>query len=115
LQLAILLATDVKKYSGAWNFGPVNADNLPVLHIAKKIVATWGKGEINLQVDPNAVHEANLLQLDISKVINELKWKPKMDTEKAIERTIAWYKFFYEGKKTAIALMEEDISYYQSL
>ena len=115
LQLAILLPTDVKKYGGAWNFGPSNADHLPVLHIAEKAIATWGKGEIDLQVDPDALHEANLLKLDISKAINELKWKPKMDTEKAIERTIAWYKFFYEGNKTASALMEEDISYYQSL
>ena len=115
LQLAILLATDVNKYGGAWNFGPANADNLPVLHIAEKAIAKWGKGEIDLQVDPDAVHEANLLKLDISKAINELKWKPLMDTEKAIERTIAWYKSFYEEKATAISLMESDILYYQSL
>ena len=115
LQLAQALAADVNKYGGAWNFGPANADNLPVLHIAEKAIAKWGKGEIDLQIDPDAVHEANLLKLDISKAINELKWKPLMDTEKAVERTIVWYKSFYEGNKTASALMKEDILFYQSL
>lgn len=115
LQLALLLATDAKKYGGAWNFGPANTDNLSVLHIAKKAIAIWGNGEIDLQADPLAVHEANLLKLDISKAINELKWKPKMDADQAIAKTITWYKSFYEGNKTAFSLLENDILYYQSL
>ena len=115
LQLAQLLSTDAKKYGGAWNFGPANADNLPVLHIAKNAITTWGKGQIDLQADPNAMHEANLLQLDISKAMNELQWKPLMNTQQAIEKTIAWYKAFYEGRKNASALIEADVLYYNSL
>lgn len=115
LQLAQLLSTDAKKYGGAWNFGPANADNLPVLHIAQNAIAIWGKGKIDLQADPNAMHEANLLQLDISKVMNELQWKPSMNTQQAIERSIAWYKVFYEGRKNASALIEADVLYYNSL
>jgi CDP-glucose 4,6-dehydratase len=115
LQLAHALANNVNKYSGAWNFGPVNADNLPVLDIAQLAIAAWQKGEIILQVDPNAVHEANLLHLDISKAMYELQWKPSMNTQQAIERTIAWYKTYYEEKATAESLMEMDILYYQSL
>lgn len=115
LQLAQYLSIDVNKYSGAWNFGPADTDHLPVLQIAEKAIAIWGKGEIDLQVDPDAVHEANLLKLDISKAMNELKWKPTMNTQQAIERTTAWYKAFYEEKATAVLLMEKDILYYQSL
>jgi CDP-glucose 4,6-dehydratase len=115
LRLGALLSTDPFKYGGAWNFGPNGSDNLPVLNIAKQAIGTWGKGKINLQVDENVPREAGLLKLDISKVINELGWKPQMNTEVAINRTIKWYKSFYDEKATAVELMEADILYYQSL
>ena len=115
LQLGILLRNNPQKYSGAWNFGPANADNLPVFDIAKRAIKIWGIGKIDLQVNPNAPHEAGLLKLDISKAINEMPWKPQMDTALAIERTILWYKSFYENKKTAPELLQADISYYQTL
>ena len=115
LQLGSLLSANPVKYSGAWNFGPVNADNLPVIDIVKQAIEIWGDGKINLQVDPHALHEAGLLKLDISKAINELGWKPKMNTTTAIERTIQWYKSFYEKSETSEALLEADILYYQSL
>jgi CDP-glucose 4,6-dehydratase len=115
LQLATLLTANPLKFSGAWNFGPFNADNLPVINIAQQAIATWGKGKIDQQVDRNAVHEAGLLKLDISKAINELGWKPAMNTAAAIERTIRWYKSFYEEGKTASALLEADFLFYQTL
>jgi CDP-glucose 4,6-dehydratase len=115
LQLGISLSIEPSKYEGAWNFGPSNADNLPVIDIAQQAISIWGKGKIDLQIDPNALHEAKFLKLDISKAINELPWKPKMDTTMAIERTIQWYKSFYNGEQTAIQLLEADILYYQSL
>ena len=115
LQLGVSLSQHPSKYEGAWNFGPSNADNLPVIDIAQQAIDIWGKGKIDLQIDPNALHEAKLLKLDISKAINELPWKPKMDTAMAIERTIQWYKSFYNGEQTALQLLEADILYYQSL
>ncbi len=115
LQLAVLLAKDPKKYSGSWNFGPASSDNLPVMTIVEQAIKIWGKGNIDLQIDANAPHEAGLLKLDISKAINEMQWKPQMNTASAIERTIAWYKSFYESKKTALQLLEDDIAYYQTL
>ncbi len=115
LQLAQALSTDVEKFGGAWNFGPVKADNLPVIHIAKLAIAIWKKGELVLNVNPKAMHEANLLQLDINKAMNVLQWKPLMDTQQAVERAIAWYKAFYEECATAVSLMEKDIVFYQSL
>lgn len=115
LQIGILLAEDPFKYGGAWNFGPANADNLPVLEIVQHAIDIWGSGKIDLQVNQNALHEAGLLKLDISKAGNVMGWKPRMNTSEAIERTITWYKSFYEGTKTAVELLEADISYYKSL
>ncbi len=115
LLLGALLSKDPLKYCGAWNFGPDNTDNLPVLNIAQQAINIWGKGKIGVQANPNDPHEAGLLKLDISKALNELGWKPKMNTNTAIERTINWYKSFYEDTATAVELLEADILYYQSL
>ena len=108
LQLGASLSKEPLKYCGAWNFGPANSDNLPVLNIAKQAIDIWGKGAIDIRADPNAPHEAGLLKLDISKAVNELGWKPQMNTEAAINRTINWYKLFYEEKATAVELLEAD-------
>lgn len=115
LQLGAALQQEPIKYTGAWNFGPSHSDNLPVITIAEQAIAIWGKGRINLQVDPNAPHEAKLLKLDISKVVNELHWQPRMHTATAIDRTIKWYKSFYENEKTALELLDADVIFYQSL
>ena len=115
LKLGSLLFSDSFKYGGAWNFGPDVSDNIPVLNIAEQAIGIWGKGNINIQTARNDLHEAGLLKLDITKAINELAWRPKMNTETAIDRTIKWYKSFYEREATAVELMEADISYYKSL
>ncbi|MEP7108121.1 MAG: CDP-glucose 4,6-dehydratase [Ferruginibacter sp.] len=115
LQLGELLAGSPLKYGGAWNFGPANADNLPVSDIVRRAIDVWGNGNIVLQIDPNALHETGMLKLDISKAVNLLGWKPQLNTSESIERTIYWYKSFYEGTATAAELLEADILYYQSL
>jgi CDP-glucose 4,6-dehydratase len=38
-----------------------------------------------------------LLKLDISKAKHYLKWNPTYNAEKAIEKTINWYKNYYEN------------------
>lgn len=115
LQLALQLSANPVKFSGAWNFGPANAGNLPVSDIVKQAINIWGKGTIELQVEPGALHEAGLLKLDISKAINEMGWKPRMTTTTAIEKTIQWYQSFYERHIPAAKLVEADILYYQTL
>jgi CDP-glucose 4,6-dehydratase len=115
LQLAFALDQNPIKYSGAWNFGPYDADNLPVLAIAKKAIEIWGEGAYKVQIDTNAPHEAGLLKLDISKVVNILNWKPHMNTLQAITKSIQWYKNFYKNKNTVIELLDSDINFYKSL
>ena len=50
--------------------------------------------------DQNKVyHEARNLKLDCSKAIQHLGWTPTWDTKKALEKTILWYKDFYENNQ----------------
>lgn len=92
LLLGAKLEENPVKYAEAYNFGPQIEDNLTVKQLVDKAIAIWGYGEYVDGSDPNAPHEAKLLQLDISKAIRELNWHPKMNSAKAIDLTLEWYK-----------------------
>jgi CDP-glucose 4,6-dehydratase len=92
----LLLASEMygepQKVCSAWNFGPDHNSIITVGKVADKVVAHWGNGSwINVS-NENTPHEANLLNLDISKAKSYLKWFPTWDAEKAIEETVDWYK-----------------------
>jgi CDP-glucose 4,6-dehydratase len=97
LLLAASMLKDKEKYSSAWNFGPRDSDVLSVEEILKLSVNFWGKGSIELDEGHNP-HEANLLKLDISKAKSYLKWNPAYDVNRAVDKTINWYKNYYENK-----------------
>jgi CDP-glucose 4,6-dehydratase len=115
LKLGILLTKEPYFYSGAWNFGPENVGNLPVIEIVNKAISIYGSGEYLIKGNSNEPHEANLLQLNISKAKDLLKWTPKLDSTKAIDLTVNWYKSFFQRSNTAYELVSDDINYYLSL
>ena len=92
LILGKLLHEDAARFSGAYNFGPVANDHLPVKDLVNIAIKCWGKGSWIDTSDPTQPHEAGLLQLDINKAIMELNWHPKLKSSAAIEWTINWYK-----------------------
>lgn len=51
--------------------------------------------------DPNAVHEAGLLNLDIRKARRILGWKPRWNFEKTVEETVKWYGLVNKGECAA--------------
>ena len=97
LLLGHLLLTEGKKYAEGFNFGPDNKSILTVEEVAKQVIKSYGKGEIKVHKKDN-LHEANLLTLDITKAREVLHWIPSLTVEQAIEKTVAWYKNFYEVK-----------------
>ncbi|PRR82855.1 CDP-glucose 4,6-dehydratase [Clostridium vincentii] len=97
LWLGALMLKDKEKYSSSWNFGPRDTDSLNVDEILNLAIKSWGKG--NIIIDKNEQpHEANLLKLDISKVKAYLKWYPVYEVNKAVDKTIQWYKSYYDNK-----------------
>lgn len=114
MHLALSLNKNVNIFSGAWNFGPQTEDNFSVLQLSELALDIWGEGKIEISRSPDAPHEAKMLRLDISKSIGELGWVPKMKAAKAIERSINWYKSFYNGSNVR-DLMDDDLQYYESL
>jgi len=94
LLLSSKMYTDGKKYSGAWNFGPPHNSIYTVEEMVKKLIESWGDGKWKdiSKSTTNESHEAGLLNLDISKAINYLKWNPVLNIDEAIESLIEWYK-----------------------
>ena len=88
--LAEKLYENPKKFSGAWNFGPEDNDVKSVEWIATEISkhypeSKWVKDN---KINP---HEANLLQLDITKAKKLLGWNPTWSIHTAIEKIIEWH------------------------
>lgn len=79
-------------YCEGWNFGPNLDAIVNVWEVAEKIVKNYGKGNLKDISDPNALHEAKLLLLDITKSRFELGWKPTLTIDESIELTVEWYK-----------------------
>ena len=78
--------------ANAYNFGPLPTDHLPVKNLVETAIKCWGNGDWKDTSNPNQLHEAGLLMLDIAKATNELNWTPKLESKEAIEWTIDWYK-----------------------
>lgn len=86
-----------EEYVGAWNFGPYDTDILTVEEVVNLAIKEWGKGSYSLVKNQEEPHEAMNLKLDISKARHYLKWEPTYNSKKAIEKTIQWYKNYYES------------------
>jgi len=114
LELGKKLLESPAHYSKAYNFGPNISDTLSVANMVEKSIEYWGNGNFSIEQNSNNPHEAGLLKLDISRSLSELNWKPVFNAKIAVERTIAWYKGYYEGI-SAKKLVENDIEFYLSL
>jgi CDP-glucose 4,6-dehydratase len=85
------------RYADAWNFGPAIDDTVTTAELADRVRTLWGKGDLRIQPDPNAPHEATYLRLDCTKSSQQLAWRPRLRLDQALEWTVEWYRKFYEG------------------
>jgi CDP-glucose 4,6-dehydratase len=99
LHLAARLRENPEKLSGGWNFGPHTSDQITVLELAERFIASWGKGVIHMPNTGKASHEAHLLQLSIEKAARKLKWQPALDSTSSINWTARWYKYWHEHNR----------------
>ena len=112
LLLGALLNDAPANYSPAYNFGPVPNDHLSVKELVIMAVNYWGEGQWSDVSDSSQLHEATLLQLDISLALRELKWQPKLSAADAIGWTMEWYRqptdqqasYTFQQIKTYLAL-----------
>ena len=97
LLLAERLYQDPKSYSSEYNFGPNDESNKTVLDVVKYISYHWNISYL-IQQEKDFFHEANILNLDISKAKQVLQWEPSWRFEESLNKTIKWYENVNSGK-----------------
>ncbi len=75
----------------AFNFGPALESNRSVADLVAEVLKHW-PGRWEDKSDPDAVHEAMLLNLATDKAFHLLGWKPVWGFGKAVAATVAWYR-----------------------
>lgn len=92
LLLAQLMWNNPTEFCEGWNFGPEAESISTVWEVASEVIKNYGSGELKDSSNPNAVHEANLLMLNINKAKKRLGWYPRMNMRQCIELVVDWYK-----------------------
>jgi CDP-glucose 4,6-dehydratase len=93
-----LLAGD-SAAADAWNLGPTSNASVRVRDIVEAVRAQIPQLNVQVRPDDSGRHESGLLQLDSSKAITHLGWRPRWEDE-MLERTIAWYRAYYENGRS---------------
>lgn len=99
-----------KSYSGFYNIGPNDDDCISTKELVDLFMRNW-EGVTCKYVDVNGPHEANFLKLDSSKARKIFNWSPKWNVTDAINKTVEWYKCFY-NKKDFSSTMNSQIKEY---
>lgn len=113
MRLAEALSQDPRRGTGEWNFGPVEADAVPVSWVVETLGAAWG---IAVPWVADAVvheHEERQLRLDVSKSTATLGWRGRLPIAQALQWVAAWHRDFQRGAD-ARALCREQIARYLS-
>jgi CDP-glucose 4,6-dehydratase len=100
LWLGARLNEDRMKFNGGWNFGPADSAARSVGDLVKAVIAEWGSGEwkdVSNQND-KTLHEAGWLRLSCDKAHTMLPWSSVLDFNENVQKTVQWYKYFYEFK-----------------
>lgn len=104
--LAQLMWDNPTEYCEGWNFGPEAEGVSTVWEVASEVIKNYGKGELKDSSNPNAVHEANLLMLNINKAKSRLGWYPRMNMQQCMELVVDWYKR-YQTEDVYVLCVEE--------
>lgn len=104
--LAQLMWDNPTEYCEGWNFGPEAEGVSTVWEVASEVIKNYGSGELKDSSNPNAVHEANLLMLNINKAKSRLGWYPRMNMQQCMELVVDWYKRYQTEDVYALCVEE---------
>ncbi len=80
------------EYNQAWNFGPGLDSLISVRKIVEMVIGVYGEGIIEADIPQVDLHETGFLNLDNSKAIIQLGWRPLFNLEREVQMTVEWYK-----------------------
>jgi len=91
--------------ASAFNFGPSLTSNRTVAELVQEVLKHW-PGRWEDRSDPNAVHEAKLLNLATDKAYHFLGWRPVWDFARTIAETVRWYREAGAGGADSLTLRQ---------
>jgi CDP-glucose 4,6-dehydratase len=77
--------------TSAFNFGPNRDSNRTVEELVKEILRFWPGRWVD-KTDPDAPHEAGLLQLSTDKAATLLRWFPVWSFSETVAKTVQWHR-----------------------
>jgi CDP-glucose 4,6-dehydratase len=114
--LGYLLALDSainNRENAVYNFGPTES-SMTVEEVLQVINEKW-KLEVSFPLSTQKTHESKLLDLDPSKAMSELKWKPAFSQREAILSTVDWWNRKITGKETVKEICTSQIHQFLSI
>jgi len=101
--------------AGWYNVGPDECDCVTTGRLVDLFCEKWGNGAgWETTPDSKAVHEANFLKLDCSKVKSVFGWKPHWTIDTAMEQVCAWSKVWLQGGNVPQEMDREIAAYCDS-
>jgi CDP-glucose 4,6-dehydratase len=100
-----------KAFAEPFNFGPRSEDTMSVEQMVRLIRRCWPRVDYKVTGNKKNPHEAGYLRLDCAKAGSMLGWKAVWDCETAVEKTVRWYRHYYEN---STVLTDEDMDDYIS-
>jgi len=80
--------------AGSYNVGPDESDCVTVQQLTKYFCDAWGEGVSWSVQGDGGPHEASFLKLDCSRLKQKLGWRPRWNIEKAVAKSVEWYKMY---------------------
>jgi CDP-glucose 4,6-dehydratase len=112
MRLAEKLMREGKQFTGGWNFGPSAFENYSVGDVVKEVKKLLPDLNMETPKDLEKRHEAGLLKLDVTKAVNLLNWKPKLNFEQTIHYTVSGYMDEMDTKNDLYACRVKQITNY---
>lgn len=98
-------------FGSSWNVGPDSENSKSVKYLLDFSADFW-KGSFNWHHTINEnFHEAGLLRLDSSLLRSKTNWRPVLNIDQTLERTLNWYKGYLDGTHPSI-LCDSDIEFF---
>lgn len=87
-------------FTGAWNFGPSEADAYSVRWIVEHLCAAVPDARWAWEPEPGG-HEASILKLDSTRARAVLGWRSRWSVAIALDRTLEWHGAWRRGEEMA--------------
>lgn len=83
------------QFAGFYNVGPDDCDCITTGNLVDLFCKTWGDdAQWENQAEPNALHEANFLKLDCSKIKSTFGWSPRWHISECMEMVCRFSKIW---------------------